>query len=704
MAKVAISSEFLEAFSRIPKSKQKKVREFINRFQNNPSSNSINYEKIHDVLDQRVRTARIDLAYRAVFIHPHKGDVFILVWVDHHDEAMDWAKRKTFDINPKTGALQVFELEEIEKVNQEFKKNEEKEVVKYTLFDTFPDQELLKTGLPKILLPAIKAIKKAEQLDDLHSYLPEEAYEALYWIANLGYSVDQAITEVSSSIQEDVDTENFELALEHPDSKRRFAVVKSVDKMVKMLNAPLEKWRVFLHPTQSNLVTKKYNGSVRILGGAGTGKTVVAMHRAQFLAKTYLAKENEKILFTTFGKTLAKNIEENLRHICGDEMRKIEVIHLHSWASHYLKSQGVEFKVAEKNDINQCWRNTFRAVGSGDWTESFIKSEWEHVVQANGIREKSAYLRIPRVGRGKRLSRPKRAEIWDIFEEYIHNISSVDKIEWIDLIRETRKYIEKNNYVFPYKSIIVDETQDFHPEELKLIRAIVPVQENDIFLVGDAHQRIYRQPVVLSRCGIDIRGRSKKLKINYRTTEEIRNLAISILKDIPIDDMDGQFDESLGYKSLLHGPVPQIKHFKTREEEIEHIRVTIQNLIIDVNLNSICIVARTHLQIDNYISDLKGYDFKIVKLEGENFNQDGIRFGTMHRVKGLEFHHMLIVGANHGVLPYMYEEADALDENYIIREKCLLHVAATRARDSLSVSSYGIKSDFLKNVYIEGKQ
>jgi len=698
MAKVAISSEFLEAFSRIPKSKQKKVREFINRFQNNPSSNSINYEKIHDVIDQRVRTARIDLAYRAVLLHPQKGDVFILVWVDHHDEAMDWAKRKTFDINPKTGALQVYELEEIKKVKKKYDDNEEKEIDHYTLFETFPDQELIKTGLPKILLPTIKAIKTAEQLDDLQGYIPEEAYEALFWIANLGYSVDQAITEVSSSIQDDVDTEDFELALEHPDSKRRFAVVKSVDEMVKMLNAPLEKWRVFLHPTQSNLVTKKYNGSARVLGGAGTGKTVVAIHRAHYLAKTYLSKDNEKILFTTYNKTLAKNIKKNLRHICGDEVKNIEVIHLHSWASQYLKSQGVEFKVADQNEINQCWRNTFRAVGSGDWTEAFIKSEWEHVIQANGIREKSAYLRIPRVGRGKRLSRPKRAEIWDIFEEYIHNISSVDKIEWIDLIRETRKYIEQNNYAFPYKSIVVDETQDFHPEELKLIRAIIPGQENDIFLVGDAHQRIYGQPVVLSRCGINIRGRSKKLKINYRTTEEIRNLATSILFDVPIDDMDGQFDESLGYKSLLHGPAPQIIQFKTLDEEIDYLQSAILKLVEDVEPSTICIVARTHSQINNYFHNLDSLSIKFISLEEEKGNQGAIRFGTMHRVKGLEFHHMFIVGVNNGVVPLEFEEVDLMDENYYIREKCLLHVAATRARDSLTITSYGTPSTFLANL------
>lgn len=698
MTKVAISSEFLEAFARIPKSQQKKVREFINRFQNNPYANSINYEELHDVKDDRVRSARIDLTYRAILLHPKKGNVFILVWVDHHDEAMEWAKRKVFDINPNTGALQVYEPEELTEVNRRFEELENKELEDYPLFETFPDQDLLRTGLPEILLPTVKAIKTTEQLNELQRYLPEEAYEALFWIGNLGYSVDQAISEVVSSVQTNIDTEDFESALEHPDSKRRFAVVKSVDEMVKMLNAPLEKWRVFLHPTQANIVTKTYNGPVRVLGGAGTGKTVVAMHRAQYLAKTFLSNENQKILFTTYNKNLAKNISKNLKLICGNEYKNIEVVHLHSWASQFLASQGIKLPVADQTEINECWRDTFRAIGTGDWTEAFIKGEWEHVIQANGIRKKADYLRIPRIGRGQRISRPKRAEIWEFFEEYIHNMNSLAKVEWIDLIRETRKYLEQNRYVFPYKSVIVDETQDFHPEELKLVRAIVPKGKNDIFLVGDAHQRIYGQPVVLSRCGIDIRGRSKKLKINYRTTEEIRDLATSILIDVPIDDMDGQFDESLGYKSLLHGPTPQVHKFKSFQEEIRYIQKDLINLLKEVDPATVCLVARTHSQINEYVSELSNAGIKLLSLEEDKETDNAVRFGTMHRVKGLEFHHMYIMGVNHGFLPLLFDEVDLMDENYNIREKCLLHVAATRARDSLTITSSGKPSEFLMNL------
>lgn len=695
MAKVAISSEFLEAFSKIPKSKQKKVREFINRFQANPYSNSINYEKITQVADKRVRTARIDLSYRAVLLHPDQGDVFILAWVDHHDEAMDWAKRKTFDINPVTGALQVYDHVEIEKVKEKLTKDDDKPLDEYALFETFPDLDLLRTGLPEVLLPAVKAIKKPEELDKLQTYLPDEAYEALFWISNLGYSIDQAIAEVSASVPEVIDTEDLRTALEHPDSKRRFAVVKSVDEMVKMLNAPLEKWRVFLHPSQSDLVSKEFNGPARILGGAGTGKTVVAMHRAQYLARNFLTKDSEMILFTTFTKNLAKNIQHNLKQICGEEYQKIEVVHLHSWASQFLRSQGIDFSIAAQEEINSCWRDTFGAIGSGKWKESFLRAEWDYVVQANGIRNKDEYLRVSRIGRGKRLPRSERVVIWEIFEEYIHNLETLGKIEWIDLIRETRKYLESISYAFPYKAVIIDETQDLHAEELKLIRTIVPKGKNDIFLVGDAHQRIYGQPVVMSRCGIDIVGRSKKLKINYRTTEEIKKFASSILMNVPIDDLDGGFDDDSIYKSLLHGPEPKINHFRTMTEEIKSLLSELENLQEIVESNTICLVGRTKDLISDYIKELKDLGVNFINLEGDQEDKEGIKYGTMHRVKGLEFHHMFIVGVNDGVIPLEFDDINLMDENHETRERCLLHVATTRARDSVTITSHGSKSRFL---------
>ena len=340
MTTIAISDDFLTAYSQIPQAQQKKVREFVTRFQENPKSSAINYEALIDAKDSRVRTVRIGLEYRAIVLHPEKGDAYVLLWVDHHDEAMDWAKNKVFDINPRTGALQILDTKFINTLPSKTPQDMD------SLFSAFSDPDLLRTGLPKGLLPAIRALKTVGDLDEIQKYLPAETYEALFWIANLGYSIEQAINETSQP-QKDIDTDNLSQALSHPDSKRRFVSVQNVDELVEILNAPLAKWRIFLHPSQAALVNKdNFNGPVRVLGGAGTGKTVVAMHRAKYLAVKVFTKPTDRILVTTYSKTLAINLRNNLQSLCGPEIERIEVVHLHSWAANFLRSQGISFEIA----------------------------------------------------------------------------------------------------------------------------------------------------------------------------------------------------------------------------------------------------------------------------------------------------------------------------------------------------------------------
>ena len=694
MTTIAISDDFLSAYAQIPKSQQKKVREFVTRFQENPKSSAINYESLNDVRDERIRTARIGLEYRAIVLHPEKGDVYVLVWVDHHDEAMDWAKNKVFDINPQTGALQVLDTRIIEALPPEPSPAVE------TLFSTFSDSDLLRVGLPKGLLPAIHALKTPEDLDEIQKYLPAEAYEALFWVANLGYSVQQAINETVQS-HKAIDTDDLSRALSHPDSKRRFVSVKNIDELVEILNAPLAKWRIFLHPSQASLVTKDFSGPARVLGGAGTGKTVVAMHRAKHLAANIFTKPTDRILFTTFSKTLAHNLRINLQSLCGpDELGRIEVTHLHSWAANFLRSQGIQFEIASREEVELCWSDAFSAIGTGNWSQEFIKDEWDNIIQTFNISTYADYYQIPRLGRKVRLTRPERALIWEIFDEFKRNLNEIGKIDWIDMIRQTRIYLSTKNIVLPYKAIIVDETQDFHQEELKLIRQLVPPAPNDLFFVGDAHQRIYQKPVILGQCGINIVGRSSKLRINYRTTEEIRNWSFRVLLDQSIDDLDGSLDTHHGYRSLLHGDNPEIRNFPSLSEEKNFIVERIKSLIKDVELASICLVARTNRQLqEDYIPALLNaqIDFLLLNTEIHDSTDTGIRLATMHRVKGLEFHHLIIVGANAGVIPLEYpNHFNQADENGMeIKERCLFHVACTRARDTLTVTSYGIASEFL---------
>jgi len=702
MAQIAIGAEFLTAYAQIPRSQQKKVREFITRFQQDPTMHSINYEPIHDTLDSRVRTVRIGLDYRAIVLHPDAGDVYLLAWVDHHDEAMDWAKHKRFEVNPVTGALQLIDTEVVTAV-QEVLAEEPEAAVKhlddYALFETFPDKALLRTGLPELLLPTIRRLQTAADLEKIHPYLPAESYEALWWVANLGYSIEQALAEIATAKPaETVDVTDVDAALQHPDSQRRFAIVQSVSELQEMLNAPLEKWRVFLHPSQADLVQRRFNGPARVLGGAGTGKTVVAMHRARFLATNVFTRPTDRILFTTFTRNLADNIDGNLRHLCGPEMDRIEVVNLHRWAVGFLRNQGFTIDIASEDEIDQCWETAIRVAETLGLSDDFYPHEWDFVVKANGISDRAGYLRVSRRGQGTALNRVQRAAVWEVFAEFQRQLDSLGKMQWVDAFTQARFYLEQKGNILPYRAVVVDETQDLFPEELRLIRQLVPEGPNDLFLVGDAHQRIYGRPVVMSSCGINIRGRSRKLRINYRTTEEIRNWAVSVLTGEPVDDLDGGTDDQLGYRSLLHGMSPTIEHFTTLAEEQDYLVMAIESLISEgVEPSTICLAARRNRQVESYQVALRAAGLETLYLQSRTRDADGpgVRLATMHRVKGLEFAHVLIAGVNEGIVPFIYKDGEPLDKEDLLQERCLLHVAATRARDTLTVTSYGRPSSFL---------
>lgn len=704
MAKVAISADFLEAYARIPRRQQKKVREFMTKFQANPTSAAINYEPINDMRDERVRTVRIDLTYRAIVLHPQRDDVYTLLWVDHHDAAMDWARRKQFGVNPVTGAFQVvdmaWETAVVPTVSPDSTPEPVRTLDEYSVFELLTLDDLLRVGVPQILLPAVQGLRTAAQLEKLEKYLPAEAYEALYWIAHLGYSVGQALNEVSAGrpTAVTVDVEDLETALQHPDSKRRFTIVETPTELEDILSAPLEKWRVFLHPSQADMVQRNFNGPARVLGGAGTGKTVVAMHRARYLAQHIFTDPQDRVLFITYTRTLAHNISQNLDHLCGTERGRIEVVHLHKWATDFLHAQKIRFTVATNDEIKQGWQQAIRHATNPEFDISFYRTEWENVVKANRLTTQAEYLRIPRRGQGSRLSRLQRVAIWDVFDHFRSYLQEVGKIEWNDVPALVRQRLEADPPVrLPYRAVIVDETQDLYPEELRLVRAIVSPDNNDLLLVGDAHQRIYSTaPVVLSQCGIDVRGRSRKLRINYRTTEKIRRWSLGVLQNVGIDDLDGQIDDLVGYRSLRQGQSPTIKNFPTLAAERAYVIGQIEQLVVeeDVPPESICLVFREGRQADNYKRGLQqaGVPFLYLTHDVNDDDGEGVRLATMHRVKGLEFTHIFMVGVNEGVLPNRHVLAE--DEE-ALRERCLLHVAATRARDTLTITSYGRPSPFL---------
>ena len=467
---------------------------------------------------------------------------------------------------------------------------------------------------------------------------------------------------------------------------------------------PLEKWRVFLHPTQRKIVNRTYSGPARVLGGAGTGKTVVAMHRAKQLASQM--KGNDRILFTTFTANLAADIKDNLRKICTlEEMKFIEVINLDAWVARFLREQGYSADIIYDSQIMQLWEDACSlAEGDLGLPISFFDEEWNRVVVPQEAFTLEQYVKASRNGRGTRLDRKKRIQIWNVFEAY-RNLMKERKVRDINIaMYDCRTLISKRTQNVMYQHIIVDEAQDLSASAFRLLRALAGSEHpNDLFIVGDAHQRIYKNHAVLSQSGINIRGRSSLLKINYRTTEEIRKFAFALLKGISFDDLDESIDLGDKCTSLTHGDYPKVLSFKDANEEMEFVISEIRRLNTNgVSLKNICIVARTHRLIEDYAAQLTKNSirlFEVKRNKPDDRGLDGIRIATMHRVKGLEFQYVFVVAANSRVIPLAsaIDYTDSVSEQEsTTSEKCLFYVALTRAQKGAYVTSYGKKSEFLE--------
>lgn len=694
-AKVAISADFLTAFAALPRQIQGKVTEFINKFRNNPQSPGINYEKINGGMDKKIWSVRIDDTYRGITVRQPETGVYLLLWVDHHDEAYDWARNKKCEINPKTGAIQVFDIVTtpvVEPVAQDF-----------VLFAELTDEGLIELGVPEEQIPFVRSIGDAQEFYAKKSSFSGDTFEALSWILE-GIPVDEVIELFREEKEGSEPTENLADALESPLSLKSFVIVEGEEELRRIMAEPLEKWRVFLHPTQRKIVNKNYSGSARVLGGAGTGKTVVAMHRAKHLASGL--KDKERILFTTYTANLASDIKDNLRKICTlDEIRRIDVVNLDAWVSQFLREHGYSAEIVYEEKADNLWEEAVMGTDfSGEFPVNFYEEEYNRVVVAQEAFSLEKYVKASRTGRGTRLDRKKRMQIWKVFEAY-QNLMKESQVRDINTaMYECRLLIEKTSSETRYKHVIVDEGQDLSTNAFRLLRSIAGEEhDNDIFIVGDAHQRIYKNKAALSKCGINIRGRSSVLRINYRTTEEIRKAAFALLNGISFDDLDDSFDTGDRCQSLTHGTAPEIIATANANEEFDAILAKVKGLIDGgVAAKNICIVARTHKLLDDYIAHFTSSGIRCYEIKGNKADDrglDGIRVATMHRVKGLEFQYVFVVAANNRIIPLAsaIDHTDAVSEQETMTaEKCLLYVALTRAQKGAYISGYGKMSEFLQ--------
>lgn len=665
--KIIVSNEVIKRMTALPAAVQSKALEFMLKFQTDPRSPGINYERINGARDKNLRSVRIDQAYRGIIFQAPKNNVFIWLHVDKHDDAYDWAVKRKMSINPVNGALTLTNVNFVEETIQ--RAAAPAAVQPPPVFEDLSDRDLMALGVPEEMLPVVRTLRSEGDLDALQPELPVEAYEGLF-LHMAGDTVDSILTSRETRVDRTIDTEDYAAAADRDESRSRFYVVEGENDLQEILSAPLEQWRVFLHPTQRRLATRNLNGPGRVLGGAGTGKTVLAMHRAKHLASG-LVGTDKKLLFTTFTTNLALDIEDGLKSICtDDQIKHIEVINLDALVYRLLKARRYEHEIAFdfEDKCRQIWESAMVDFDPSLGVDrEFVREEFEQVVLAQGLTTRDDYREAPRRGRGGMLPRKKRDALWEIFENYRLQLSAKGLKEPDDAYRDACALLRKEENSL-YAHAVIDETQDFGPQALTLIRALVPTGPNDLMFVGDGHQRIYaKNKASMGSCGIDIRGRSRKLYLNYRTTEEIRREAVALLEGVEVDDLDGGSDEIVRYKSLMHGPAPRRVSGVSMEGVHDGLEQFVKEALesdADIKVGIMANTTRLRDQLARQIREA-GYKVATVNHKERLSRKDAQIFAmTLHRAKGLEFDAVSIV----------------VNRNLDDRLRQLVYVGMTRAK------------------------
>lgn len=711
MPTLALSDMFFDSFAKLPSQTRKKVQQFLLKFRQTAASNGINYEKIKEA-PADYRSARIDDNYRAVICHPDAGNVYLLLWVDKHDDAYHWARTHVCNINPTTGSLQVYETQTTSATPVDTPP------VKVTppLFEAFSDDDLRSIGVPEECLSAVRRLRSREELENERPRLPLETFECLVWLAD-GESLDD-VRNVYGAPQQTNDPEE---ALKNTRSHRTFCVIEDDEAMRRLVDASLERWRVFLHPSQKKLVERTSLAPMLVRGAAGTGKTVVALHRAVQLVRRADWPKDAKLLFTTYTRNLAVDIEGLIKSLCSTpaEKDRIEVVNYDAWVADFLRRNKVTKTVVYpgKSQYDDCWTSALTYTNPKlGLPDSFYREEWNRVILPQEIETEQEYLRATRKGRGTSLGRQQRKDIWPVFEEMRTLLSNAGLMTIEDASFMALHLLREHPNLTNYVAVVGDETQDFGNEALTLLAQLAlpkntPDAEPQIFLVGDGQQRIYNRHGSLASCGINVRGRrSERLKLTYRTTDEIRRAAERVLNGADFDDMDGEKESALGNLATRHGVAPEVFEAPSFEEECGWIGKRINDVLADYKANGaalrtsdICVVTRTNALLDQYEAELKRKGFATKKLSRKAYDDsgdEGVRFATMHRVKGLEYRVIFIAGANDGIMPLSAAKSDDAEENRScqLTERSLFYVAASRAKDLLFVSSWGAPGDFIKMI------
>ena len=645
--------------------------------------------RVDGARDRNFWSARVSRDIR-IIVH-RMDDSTTLCYVDHHDDAYRWAGRRRLETHPRTGAAQLVEIRETVQEIPVFVQVAQPAPQSPRLFDSVPDDQLLSYGVPVEWLEDVRAANEDSVLD-LADHLPAEASEALLQLA-VG-ETPQAALPIPPG------TEPFD----HPDAMRRFRVMSDVEELQQALDYPWEKWSVFLHPTQRELVERQFNGPARVSGSAGTGKTVVALHRAVFLAR---ANPDARVLLTTFSDTLASALFLKLRVLISSEPRiaeRLEVLSIDAIARRLYRTILGPPGFASHDRIRELIEDAAAGTENLRFTPRFLESEWQQVVDAWGLDSWEAYRNVPRLGRRRRLSQGQRETLWSVFEQVRQGLDSDKLITPADMYRRLADRIaQRTNPIFDH--VVIDESQDVDIPQLRFLAALGGNRPDSLFFAGDLGQRIFQQPYSWRALGVDIRGRSRTLRINYRTSHQIRTQADRLL-DPQLSDVDGNAEGRTGTVSVFNGPRPTVSVFDTESTEIEAVAEWI-TAVSDMGIepHEISVFVRSDAELSRARSAVEAAELQPVVLQDNVRTLEGrVSTGVMHLAKGLEFRAVAVMACDDEVIPLESRIESIVDESDLEdvynTERHLLYVACTRARDHLLVTGVVPGSEFLDDLGI----
>jgi superfamily I DNA/RNA helicase len=558
------------------------------------------------------------------------------------------------------------------------------------LFAGRSDDELLGYGVPMEWLGDVRAATEDNYLE-LTDHLPVEAAEALLELAVGG--TPQTAPAPAAVLD----------PFDHPDALRRFRVMGDMDELLRALEFPWEKWSVFLHPEQRRIATGSYSGPARVSGSAGTGKTVVALHRAVHLAKT---NPEARILLATFSETLANALKIKLRVLIQNQPHLADQVEVYAMNALGERLYGLNLgkvRLASPEIIRALLSESAARVGGRhSFSQHFLATEWEQVVDTWQLDSWEAYRDVSRLGRKTRLPENLRQALWSIFEQVQSALKKQGLTTYAGLFGQLVAHYGTGRRA-PFDFIVVDEAQDINIPQLKLLAALAGNRPNSLFFAGDLGQRIFQQPFSWLSLGVDVRGRSKTLRINYRTSHQIRMQADKLLGP-ELADVDGITETRRGTISVFNGPVPVIVTFDTPEAESEAVAVWLKGCIdAGSQPEEIGIFVRSEAQLPRAKAALDAAElaYKVLDQKVET-TVGSASLCTMHLAKGLEFRAVAVMACDDEVIPLQERIETVTDtsdlEDVYNTERHLLYVACTRARDHLLVTSTEPASEFLDDL------